>query len=188
MSFQWDILLLETGFLAIFFAPMWHSNIYHVSPSTSVARELLRWLGFRLMVGSGLVKLLSRCPTWWTPSALHFHFETQPIPHVGSWYAHQLPDIVKRYGVAITLFSEILLPFLFYSPFREHRILASLGNIVLMILIALTGNYNFFNILTSIIMLIVLDDRFIIKWTPLKAFAIFNISVPVECIVDMANR
>ena len=66
--------------------------------------------------------------------------------------------------------------------------MASLANIFLMILIALTGNYNFFNILTSIIMLIVLDDRFIIKWIPLKFFPIFNISVPVECIVDLASR
>lgn len=76
MQFQWDALLLEAGFLSVFFAPWWHSSLYHTSSSSSVARELLRWLCFRLMVASGIVKLLSRCRTWWSLSALHYHFET----------------------------------------------------------------------------------------------------------------
>jgi hypothetical protein len=88
MTFQWDILLLEAGFISIFFAPLWHTSQYnHPSPSVSLTRELLRWLAFRLLVSSGLVKLLSRCRTWWTLTALHYHFESQPIPHVLSWYA-----------------------------------------------------------------------------------------------------
>jgi hypothetical protein len=76
MSFQWDILLLETGFLAIFFAPLWHSDLYDVGPSSYLVRELLRWLSFRLMFASGMVKLLSKCDTWWNLTALHYHFET----------------------------------------------------------------------------------------------------------------
>ena len=76
MSFQWDILLLECGFLSIFFAPLWHSDLYDVTPSVSLVRELLRWLAFRLMFASGLVKLLSKCPTWWGLTALQYHFET----------------------------------------------------------------------------------------------------------------
>ena len=76
MQFQWDILLLETGFLSIFFAPLWYTSLYHPSPSTSVARELLRWLCFRLLFASGMVKLLSRCRAWWSLTALHYHFES----------------------------------------------------------------------------------------------------------------
>lgn len=88
MSFQWDILLLETGFISIFFAPLWYTGLYDVTPTVSLIRELLRWLTFRLMFASGIVKLLSKCKTWWGLTALRYHFETQPLPHFLSWYAH----------------------------------------------------------------------------------------------------
>lgn len=60
-----DNLLLEAGFLAILIAPMrmpWgsRSNLYD-----GVTFWLVRWLLFRLMFASGVVKLNSRCPTWW---------------------------------------------------------------------------------------------------------------------------
>ena len=87
MSFQWDILLLETGFLAIFFAPTWHTDLYEATPSVTLVREMLRYLVFRLMFASGVVKLLSKCKTWWGLTALNYHFETQPLPHFLSWYA-----------------------------------------------------------------------------------------------------
>jgi hypothetical protein len=51
----------------------------------------------------------------------------------------------------MTYVIEILMPLLFYSPFREHRITAVLLNIGLMIIIILTGNYNFFNLLTILL-------------------------------------
>lgn len=60
-----DNLLLETGFLAILIAPMkmpWSSK---VRLHDSVTFWLARWLLFRLMFASGVVKLTSRCPTWW---------------------------------------------------------------------------------------------------------------------------
>jgi hypothetical protein len=65
MTFQWDILLLEAGFLAILFAPWWHTGLYETSPSVSLVREMIRFLALRLMFGGGFVKLLSRCKTWW---------------------------------------------------------------------------------------------------------------------------
>eukprot|EP00347_Sterkiella_histriomuscorum_P012785 403367232 len=175
MSFQWDILLLETGFVSIFFAPLWHTDLYDMTPSISIVRELIRWLVFRLMFASGIVKLLSKCKTWWGLTALHYHFETQPLPHALSWYAHQLPDFVLKEGVVLTYLVEIFLPFLFYSPFREHRIFASIANIIFMQGIILTGNYNFFNFLTIVLDLIILDDQFLFKYTPswvFKALAI----------------
>lgn len=56
-----------------------------------------------------------------------------------------------KYGVVFTYFVELFLPVLFYSPFREHRVFASVLNIILMQVIMLTGNYNFFNVLTIIL-------------------------------------
>jgi hypothetical protein len=87
-----------------------------------------------------------------------------------------------------TFVAEIFLPFLFYSPFREHRFLASLGNIFLMVTIALTGNYNFFNLLGVILMLVVLDDRFMFKYLHVKILQVMDISMPLECIVGELKR
>ena len=38
---------------------------------------LVRWLLFRLMFASGVVKLTSQCPTWWELTALDYHYESQ---------------------------------------------------------------------------------------------------------------
>ena len=84
--------------------------------------------------------------------------------------------------------AEIVLPFLFYSPFREHRILASLANMVFMITIALTGNYNFFNLLSGILLLVVLDDQFMFNYLHVKILKVMNISMPLECIVGELKR
>ena len=185
MGFQWDLLLLEAGFATIFFAPFWHTKLYEVTPCDSVAREILRFLGFRLLFASGIVKLLSKCKAWWSLSAMHYHFETQPLPHFLSWYAHQMtPDIVKRYMVVATFVFEILAPPLFYSPFREHRIFSSLANILLMASVIVTGNYNFFNILTSTVLLVILDDKFIFHYTPKWLLKALDIQVPMEQIVE----
>jgi len=103
---------------------------------------------------------------------------------VFSWYAHQLPDILKKYGVVGTYFIEIFLPLLYYSPFREHRITASLLSIFLMIAIILTGNYNFFNFLTILLDLVVLDDKFILAWTPSFVWQMLGIKIPIEYLLE----
>ena len=66
-----DILLLETGFLTILVAPFslqipmkkYRPSLYH--QHDTITMWLVRWLLFRLMFASGVVKLTSRCPTWW---------------------------------------------------------------------------------------------------------------------------
>ena len=55
LSFQWDILLLETGFLAIFLAPvssLWVGRTGTFSPPKLI-HWLFRWLLFRLVFSSG---------------------------------------------------------------------------------------------------------------------------------------
>jgi len=108
LSFQWDILLLETGFLAIFFAPLqllprfsracrsWRTESRPNAPSR-VVLWLLRWLLFRLMFESCCVKWFSGDPTWRNLTALTFHYETQPLPTWIGWYAHQLPVLVQSF-------------------------------------------------------------------------------------------
>ncbi|MEC9314099.1 MAG: lipase maturation factor family protein, partial [Pseudomonadota bacterium] len=98
LSFQWDSLLLEAGFLAIFL----------VSGPTLFVILLYEWLLFRFRFMSGLSKLLSGDPSWSGFTALQHYFETQPLPHIGAWYAHQLPVWLHQLGVGLTLFSELL--------------------------------------------------------------------------------
>src|SRR5262249_47416651 len=60
LGFQWDILLLETGFLAIFFAPSSPlPRIHRTAPPSRTILWLIRWLLFCLMFQSGCVKLVS---------------------------------------------------------------------------------------------------------------------------------
>ena len=108
LGYQWDALLLEAGFITIFFAPIIpgiETGGVHV-----LVKQLIKWLNFRLMVASGLVKLFSECPTWWGLTALHYHFQSQPLPNAISWFAHQLPDWLKRLGVLDTFVVEIIMP------------------------------------------------------------------------------
>ena len=157
LSFQWDILLLEVGFLAIFI-----SGIWSVRPLPSIQINwCFRFLAWKLMFLSGIVKLQARCPTWEKLTALEYHFATQCIPTPLSWWAHQLPPILLRASVAATLIIEIPLTFLLILPFRESRRIGVIFQVILQILIILTGNYNFFNLLTIALMLPAWADDYI---------------------------
>ncbi|XP_069702878.1 lipase maturation factor 2-like isoform X1 [Periplaneta americana] len=164
MWFQWDILLLEAGFLSILVAPLRYRSYSRrratASPSDSVSFWLVRWLLFRLMFQSGVVKLTSGCPTWWGLSALSIHFESQCIPTSLAWYAHQLPTWFLRLSTALTFVIEIGLPLLFFFPVRSVRVVAFFCQVFLQVAIIVTGNYNFFNLLTIVLCTSLLDDEF----------------------------
>ena len=147
MTYQWDTFLLEAGFLALL-----------MSFATTPGVWLLRWLLFRFMFMSGVVKLLSGDPNWWNLSALSYHFLTQPLPTPLAWYAAQLPAaallkfatgsmFVDRAGSAV----PDLLP---ASPALpgglRHPAAASC--------ILVTGNYNWFNLQTMLLCLPLFDD------------------------------
>lgn len=154
-QFQWDILLLEAGFLAIFVAPFsW--RLRQARPS-EVAHFLLLWLLFRLMFASGVVKLTSGDPSWADGSALSFHYFTQPLPTPLAWFAQQLPAGWQWLSVKVMFFIELVLPFFLFAP-RRLRLLAVGGLVLLQVLIALTGNYGFFNLLTLALCLLAVDD------------------------------
>jgi len=145
LSFQWDSLLLETGFLAIFLG------------NSKIVVWLFRWLLFRLMFLSGVVKLTSHDPVWADRSALAFHYFTQPLPTPLAWYMAQLPLAFQRFSTSAVLFIELIVPFLFFTPRRWRLAAAGLASFF-QILIFLTGNYTFFNLLTLALCLFLLDD------------------------------
>jgi len=170
LSFQWDILLLETGFAAIFLAPFalrsrWLADRH----PPRLAIFLIWWILFRLMLESGAVKLTwnqwallpdgTRLPnTWSSLTALDFHYWTQPLPIWTSWYFARLPEWFQKLSVIFVFVVELGLPWLIFGP-RILRYIACGGIMLLMLLIAATGNYNFFNLLTIVLAVMLLDDK-----------------------------
>ncbi|KAM9377958.1 lipase maturation factor 2a isoform 2-T2 [Pholidichthys leucotaenia] len=165
LYFQWDSLLLETGFLCIIVAPVTLiRGSRGVREHDHVTFWLIRWLLFRLMFASGVVKLTSRCPTWWGLTAVTYHYETQCIPTPLAWFAHQLPVWWQKLSVVGTFVIEIVVPLLFFSPLRRLRLGAFYMQVLLQVLIILSGNYNFFNLLTLTLCLPLLDDQHVYFW------------------------
>ena len=146
MSYQWDTFLLEAGFLTLLMSLARAPGIW-----------LLRWLLFRFMFMSGVVKLLSADPNWWNLSALSYHFFTQPLPTPLAWYAAHLPPPVLRFATGGLFLVELLLPFLIFCP-RRLRFLAAFGILLLQSCILITGNYNWFNLQTMLLCLLLFDD------------------------------
>ncbi|NJK91289.1 MAG: DUF393 domain-containing protein [Blastochloris sp.] len=169
LSFQWDHLLLEAGFLCFLLSP-WHAQ--PLAPSqlrpSFLARWLILFLLFRLMFASGLVKLASGDPTWANLTALTYHYETQPLPSPLAYFLHHTP-LWFHQGSALIMFSvELILPFLIFCP-RRPQLVAASAFLSLQLLIALSGNYGFFNLLSSLLCLLLIDDK---TWTrlPLSFF------------------
>jgi predicted DCC family thiol-disulfide oxidoreductase YuxK len=161
LSFQWDALLLETGFVALLLAPWAHVRPRRPRdepPPPTVVIWLLRLLLFKLMWSSGLTKLTWGDPAWLDLSALTYHYWTQPIPTPLAWYASHLPRALQVFSCAFLLLVELGLPFLVFAPRRPRR-LALWGFLALQVLIAATGNYGFFNLLAVVLCVPLLDDR-----------------------------
>jgi lipase maturation factor 1 len=158
LSFQWDMLLLESGLLALLLAPWgWRLGRARDEPAR-FAVWLFRWLVFRLMFLSGVVKLTSGDPVWLSWRALDYHYWTQPLPAWTSWYIHQMPAWFHWLSVGFMFYAELIAPFFVFWPRILRRI--GFGSIVLLqLLIAATGNYGFFNLLAIVLCVSVLDDR-----------------------------
>ena len=156
MSFQWDTFLLEAGFVALL-----------LSIATMPGIWLSRWLLFRFMFMSGVVKLASGDPNWWNLSALSYHFLTQPLPTPLAWYAAKVPPGVLRVATGGTFFVELILPFLIFCP-RRLRFFAAFGILLLQACIFVTGNYNWFNLQTMLLCLPLFDDAALLKMLPLR--------------------
>jgi predicted DCC family thiol-disulfide oxidoreductase YuxK len=184
-GYQWDLLLIEVGFFSIFLAPwqLWpksssveagpsRTGVFSAAkpgartggtpattehPPSRAAMFLLKLLLFKLMFMSGVVKLTCGEDSWWDLTALDYHYWSQPLPTVFGWWADQSPEWFKKFSVAFCLVVEIIVPFFIWAP-RRLRLLACGLLILLQIIIGATGNYNFFNLLTIALCLLLIDD------------------------------
>jgi hypothetical protein len=157
LEFQWDLLLLETGFLAIWLAPVRRWRVGAALEPPRIARALLLWLLFRLMFSSGFVKLASGDPNWRNLTALTFHYWTQPLPPWTAWFMNQLPVSFQKLSCLVMFAVELLAPFLIVAP-RRLRLIGCGLMIGLQAIIAATGNYAFFNLLAIALCVLLIDD------------------------------
>jgi hypothetical protein len=162
LSFQWDILLLEAGFLSIFMAP-WRildwpcgklGRTLFAPPVVSV--WLFRWLLFRLMIESGFCKITSGDETWRSLTAMNYHYHTQPLPTPLAWLFDKSPEFMLKSFTLATLAIELLCPLLI--PIKRLRLVAAFILMFLQICIAFTGNYAYFNLLTIGLCLFLVED------------------------------
>jgi Lipase maturation factor len=162
LQFQWDSLLLETGLLAVLYAPLsWREHVGDAVEPPPIVRWTIWLLAFKLTFLSGITKILSGDPTWANWTALSYHYETQPIPAWTSWYMYQLPAWVHYWSTGGSLLIELGAPWLIFLPprFARVRLTACALMILLQAGIAATGNYGFFNLLAIVLYLSLLDDR-----------------------------
>ncbi|ETW04793.1 hypothetical protein H310_03930 [Aphanomyces invadans] len=142
---EWDALLLEVGFLAIWMAPPFSNATLFEPPQVILWALRFVFVKFSLMASAS--KILSGCPTWLGLTALDYHFATQEVPNPLSWYAHQLSPGVHSVLAAASLFIQGPLTLLSLSPSAWHRYPVFYLNLALHLSSLFTGNYGFSNVL-----------------------------------------
>ena len=157
-GYGWETQTLETGFLAIFLCPLLDARPFPKRPPPILVIWLFRWLGFRIMLGAGLIKLRGD-PCWRDLTCLYYHYETQPIPNPISRYLHFAPLWFHKLGTAWNHFVENIVPWFSFGP-RRVRHLAGLLLVSFQLFLIISGNLSFLNCVTIIPILACFDDSF----------------------------
>jgi hypothetical protein len=147
-GFGWESLLLEVGFLAVFLGND------EVAPPVLVL-FLLRWILFRVEFGAGLIKMRGDA-CWRKLTCLDHHHETQPMPGPLSWFFHHLPRPLHRVEVAANHVTQLVVPFLLFTPQPIATAAASLM-IVTQLWLVLSGNFAWLNWITIVLAVPALD-------------------------------
>src|SRR5216117_1254700 len=163
-GYGWEIQLLETGFLSIFLCPLLDARPFPKCRPPILVIWLFRWLGFRIMIGAGLIKLRGD-PCWRDLTCLYYHYETQPIPNPLSRTFHFMPHWSHKAGVLYNHTSELVAPWFAFWP-RLGRHLAGAIMLVFQCILILSGNLSFLNWLTIVPFLACFDDTFLRHFLP----------------------
>ncbi len=163
LSFQWDSLLLEAGFAAIFLSPLQFWMRWRTAREPShITIWLQRWLAFRIMFLSGVTKLTAGDSSWTDGTALTYHYWTQPLPPMSAWYMNRAPLGFLKFSTWMMFVAELVIPFFIFTP-RIPRRIAFWGIVIFQAILVVTGNYGFFNLLTMVICIPLLEDAFWFK-------------------------
>ena len=155
-GYGWEIQLLETGFLSVFLCPLLDGRPFPKSRPPILVFWLFRWLGFRIMVGAGLIKMRGdEC--WRDLTCMFYHYETQPIPNPVSRYLYLLPHWFHRIETFWNHFIELVVPWFSFGP-RTARHVAGALLVSFQIFLIISGNLSFLNYLTIVPFLACFDD------------------------------
>ena len=167
-GYQSDGMLLEAGFISLFFAPPGlHPGLGDTDPPSRASLFLLLWEWFRIYFESGAVKLLSGDPEWRHFTAMDEYYQNGPLPTWIGWYVQHLPHWVHAMAVALTLGMELGLVCMLFFP-RRFRIILFFIVTPWQIMVILTANYAFLNYIVLAMGVLLLDDRFIRRLLPEK--------------------
>jgi hypothetical protein len=163
-AYQSDGMLLEAGFIALFFAPRGlRPGLGVATPPSPASLFLLRWEWFRIYFESGLVKLLSGEPQWRHLTAMDHYYENGPLPTWPGWYVQQLPHGFHVATALATLVIELGIAWCAWLP-RRVKIVCFCIVTPFQIGIILTANYAFLNYLVLLLGVLLLDDRILARF------------------------
>jgi hypothetical protein len=173
-NYQSDGMLLEAGFLSLFFAPRglmpgWGA----ASPPSRASMFLLQWEWFRIYFESGMVKLLSGDEQWRNMTAMDEYYQNGPLPTWIGYYVEHLPHRFHAASALGTLIMEFAVPWMMFFP-RRVRIICFFIVTPWEIGVILTANYTFLNYLVLSLGFLLLDDKFLRglvpeRWRPAEA-------------------
>ena len=162
-GYQSDGMLLEAGFISLFFAPPGlFPGLGRAHPASRASLYMLRWEWFRIYFESGIAKIASGDQSWRHFTAMDDYYQNAPLPTWIGWYVGHLPHWFHASAVFYTLAVELVLVFLLFLP-RRFRIACFWIVAPFQISIILTGNYTFLNYLVFLLGFLLLDDRFV-EW------------------------
>jgi hypothetical protein len=166
--YQSDGMLLEAGFIALFYAPGgilpgWGA----AQPPSRMSLFLLQWEWFRIYFESGMVKLLSGDVEWRNFTAMDEYYQNGPLPTWIGWYVEHLPHWFHAASVGATLAMELALVFMLFFP-RRIRLICFFIVTPWELGVILTANYTFLNYLVLSLGVLLLDDRFLVGFVPAR--------------------
>ena len=167
-GYQSDGMLLEAGFLSLFFVPPgFRPGLATRHPPARAAWLLLLWEWLRIYFGSGVAKIMSGDPEWRHFTALDEYYQNGPLPTWIGWYVQHFP---QWFHSATTFFTLALELVLIWSAFLPRKIRIALFFVVTawQVGIILTANYTFLNYLVLLLAILLLDDHFLARFFPAK--------------------
>ena len=165
-GYQSDGMLLEAGFIALFFAPLGFRPGWGAArPPSRASLFLLQWEWFRIYFESGVVKIASGDPEWRRMTAMDEYYQNGPLPTWIGWYVQHLPHWFHAASTYATLALELGLVWMIFLP-RRWRIVCFFIVMPWQIGIILTANYTFLNYLVLALGFLLLDDRFLFHFFP----------------------
>lgn len=160
-SYQSDGMLLEAGFISLWFAPPGlRPGLGTNHLPSRLSRFLLQWEWFRIYFESGLVKLISGDYSWRHLTAMDDYYQNGPLPTWIGWYVQHLPHKFHAFTALLTLVMELGIVFMLFFP-RRVRIICFFLVTPFQIGIILTANYTFLNYLVLCLGFLLLDDGFL---------------------------